>query len=128
MQKCRFRNAVLIVMGVIALAACTSKTIEAPKVGPPPKEYKFSADVLPLFNAHCNNDGCHSTGNIPPDLTATNAYQALISENLVNTAAPDQSIIYKVVAPGGSMNSHLPNTTDQLTILYWIQQGALNNK
>jgi hypothetical protein len=127
MQKFNLRNAVLVILGIFILAACTSKTIVTPTVAPPQKEYKFSVDVLPLFTAHCSMAGCHASGAIPPDLSAANAYQSLISNNLVNTANPSKSGIYTAVAPGGSMNSHLPGTTDQLTILYWIQQGAKNN-
>ena len=127
MQKYKLRNAGLVILGILILAACTSKTIVVPTIIPPAKEYKFSTDVLPLFTQHCATTGCHSTGNIPPDLSAANAYNNLFSDNLVNKVNPEQSVIYTVVAAGGSMNSHLPNSTDQLTILYWIQQGAKNN-
>ena len=127
MQKCKFRNALLVIFGIITLMACTSKTIVVPSIPPPSKVYKFSVDVKPLFTSHCATAGCHSAGSISPDLTAANAYQSLMSGNLVNTTTPASSLIYTVVAPGGSMNSHLSNSTDQLTILYWIQQGALNN-
>ncbi|MCX6250291.1 MAG: hypothetical protein NTX61_06020 [Bacteroidetes bacterium] len=127
MQKCKLRNAVLVIFGILVLAACTSKTIEAPSIAPPTKDYKFSTDVLPLFTQHCATAGCHSAGNTPPDLSAANAYHSLVSNNLFDIQNPTQSDIYKVVTSSGSMNSHLPNSTDQLTILYWIQQGALNN-
>jgi len=127
MQTCKLRNAVLVILGLLVLAACTNKTIVVPKIAPPAKEYKFSTDVQPLFTQHCATSGCHISGNISPDLTAANAYQSLVSNNLLNTQNPEQSGIYKIVTPGGSMNSRLPNTIDQLSILYWIQAGAKNN-
>ena len=127
MQKCNLRNCVLVVLGIFFLAACTSKTIEPPVIIPPSKVYSFNQDVLPLFTQNCATTGCHVAGNIPPDLSAANAYNSLFADNLVDTLSPQQSGIYLAVKPGGSMNSHLPNSTDQITILYWIQQGAKNN-
>jgi len=125
MQNNKLKKLGLVLLGLVFLSACTSKTIVYPSASTGP--ISFSKDVLTLFTNNCAQSGCHVTGGIPPDLSAGNAYNSLISGGYVNTATPQQSLIYTVVISSGAMNSHLPNFSDQQVILNWIKQGAKNN-
>ncbi len=88
----------------------------------PPVSY--SAELQPIWNAKCT--GCHKSGGIKPDLTAGNSYNSLFAENLIDIATPENSILYKKIAPGGSMNTYV-NAGDPELVLKWIQEGAQNN-
>jgi hypothetical protein len=125
MQKNKMKIIGLVLLVLVFLSACTSKTIVYPSTSTGP--VSFSKDVLPLFANNCAKSGCHITGGIAPDLSAGNAFNSLISGGYVNTTTPAQSLIYTVVISSGAMNSHLPNFSDQQVILNWIKQGANNN-
>jgi hypothetical protein len=125
MQKSKLRNIALVILGILFLAACTSKTIVPIPVSTGP--VSFSGDVIPVFTSNCAISGCHASGFIAPDLTASNAYNDLMSMNLVDTVHPDQSMLYKKIIPGGTMNPYIKTTENQQIILNWITQGAKNN-
>lgn len=127
MQKSKLRNIALVILGTLFLAACTSKIIQPPDLPVPSGNLSFKNDVVPIFTKSCALPGCHATGNIQPDLTAGSAYNSLITMSLVDTILPDQSVLYKKISPGGTMNQYLPSATDRQTILYWIKQGAKHN-
>lgn len=91
-----------------------------------PDVVSFAVDIQPIFDRSCNNAGCHATGGTSPDLTPANAYADLFAENTIDLAAPENSVLYKKCASGGSMNKYtMPG--DAEIILTWIQDGALNN-
>jgi len=105
-------------------SACTSDTL-VPSVGPQ-GPVSFANDIQPVFDQGCNKSGCHFTGMVTPDLTSGHSYNSLFSNNLIDTLHPDQSVLYKQVAPGGNMSSYCTQTQAQY-ILAWIEQGAKNN-
>lgn len=107
------------------LSGCEYDYMDFPEPPPITTELKFSSDIIPIFNESCNMSGCHSAGAFEPDLSAANAYASLNSLNMIDTAAPSNSIIYKVMATG-SMKSYSTPIKAQ-TVLTWIQQGAKNN-
>lgn len=127
MQTSKLRNIALVILGTIFLAACTSKTIQPPDLPIPSGNLSFKSDVVPVFTKSCALASCHASGFQQPDLTPSNAYKSLFSMSLVDTIQPDQSALYKIITPGGIMNTYLPSAFDQQTILYWIKQGAKNN-
>jgi hypothetical protein len=86
----------------------------------------FSGDIIPFFNASCNVSGCHTQGGFDPDLSPANAYQSIMSGNLVDVNNPESSELYKAIIPGGSMGNY-GNTQSNAEVLAWIKQGALNN-
>lgn len=94
----------------------------------PPQFVSFSGDLIPLFNANCNNSGCHD--DVPahaPSLVEGKAYNALIQGGYVNTTIPDESVVYTVVKngsmpPGGQLSSR-----DIKLIYDWIRNGAPQN-
>lgn len=89
----------------------------------------FSADIIPIFNSSCNISGCHASGAKTPDLSATNAYNALTVGNYLNTTTPESSIIYQWMA--GKKSTPMPvggiNKDYNALVLAWIKQGAQNN-
>lgn len=91
-----------------------------------PDTVSFSGDLIPIFNAGCNSSVCHGKGGTPPDLTPDNAYTSLFEENQIDLAVPENSVLYKKMAPGGSMNKYT-SPGDPDVVLKWIQQGALDN-
>jgi len=112
----------LISLAILIIGGCQYLHI-VPE--PIPTDVSFSADIIPIFTANCI--GCHTSGGQAPDLTSANAYNSIISMNLVDTSNPTASILYVKVntgamPPGGK----LPQSQIDL-ILKWIQQGAKNN-
>jgi hypothetical protein len=125
MQKSKMKNIALVILGIVFLAACTSKTIVPIPV--PTGPVSFSNDVVPIFSSSCAITGCHVAGNIAPDLTPSKAYNSLMTMNLVDTITPAQSILYMKVNTGGSMNMFIKDPADPQIILNWITQGAKDN-
>lgn len=91
----------------------------------------FSSSIIPIMDKACNNPGCHNTDEVPPDLTAEKAYDALVGGGYVNTTVPKSSELYlrmtgteagPIMPPGG----RLPATDIEL-VLAWINKGALND-
>jgi hypothetical protein len=114
-----------VVLGVaLGLTSCTYYENDPAPVDVP-DSVSFSANVIPIFNARCNNAGCHSTGGIQPDLTPANAYNDLIVFGYVDTDFPDQSVLYLKVHSGSMVQFSEPG--DAELILKWIQQGAIDN-
>ena len=89
----------------------------------------FTNDILPIFNNSCNVSGCHSSGGKAPDLTAANAYNALMGGNYINTNDPQNSELYLWMT--GKKGTPMPvsgvNKDYNALILAWIKQGAQNN-
>lgn len=84
----------------------------------------FSTDVEPIFQEQsCTN--CHP-GMKAPNLTAGNAYSALMDGDYVNKKNPSESLIITKVAPGASHAANLTSAQVQI-ITAWIEQGAKDN-
>jgi|WetSurMetagenome_2_1015567.scaffolds.fasta_scaffold1533528_1 hypothetical protein len=96
---------------------------QVPVITTPPG---FAAQVAPIFTTG-NCTACHSTGGQAPDLTSANAY-AQIVPNLINTATPENSLIYSFPGPKTSTHTWKKLTAGQAAIiLAWIKDGAKNN-
>jgi len=128
MKKIALKVYTVVAFAAIAfttlLSGCEYEFVE-PEPVVIPTQISFSTDIVPIFNASCNMSGCHSAGAIAPELTAANAYGNLFQLNLINTADPQSSELYKLITTG-SMKSFATNAQAQL-ILAWIEKGALNN-
>jgi hypothetical protein len=89
----------------------------------------FSNDIIPIFNKDCNSSGCHNTGGIKPDLSATNAYDALLNGNYINADNPTESSLYQWMK--GNRATPMPVSGSVAAynskVLAWIKQGSLNN-
>ncbi|MBK9992747.1 MAG: hypothetical protein IPP01_01845 [Saprospiraceae bacterium] len=55
----------------------------------------FSKDIVPIFNKSCNTSGCHSSGGLKPDLSASNAYNVLTSGSYYSKSKPSSSFLYQ---------------------------------
>jgi hypothetical protein len=82
-------------------------------------EYKFGADIQPIFTDNCI--GCHDDSR-SPDLREGNSYNALVPEYVIaNDAAASR--LYIQLADG-----HRSLADDKITLIKtWINQGAKNN-
>lgn len=115
----------LIVIAAIALFTVACE-YENPVPFPVSNEpVSFSEDIIPYFDAACNMAGCHNTGGISPDLTAANAYDAIMNDGLVDTNDPEKSVFYKKINTGSMAQYSSPSETAM--ILKWIKEGAENN-
>ena len=116
----------LLAFGLL-LNACTYDFIvkeELPTVNPN-VDVLFATQIAPIFSGCVS---CHKTGGEAPDLTAANAYAAIKSLNLVNTATPASSLIYTYPSPTTTIHAWKKySAADAQLVLTWIQQGAKNN-
>ena len=93
-----------------------------------PTNVSFKNDILPILNQHCNTTGCHdATPSHAPSLVEANAYNALILGQYVNTVDPASSKFYKEVEAGSMPPSGALGINQQMLILGWITDGALDN-
>lgn len=85
------------------------------------KVWHLSTDIQPIFNAHCIT--CHSPNNLP-DLHEGKSWKSLTTGGFVNLPAATSRLHLQMTS-----SSHTSRSSDaeKLMVLYWIQQGALNN-
>jgi hypothetical protein len=125
-NKIIYRIGLLAIVTVFGLSqGCVSDQI-APREVIVPDLVSFVTDIVPIFDASCNGQGCHNTNGIPPDLTADRAWTSLIFFNYVDTVTTENSKLWQKIDAGGSMEQY---ATDQqrALILQWIEQDAPNN-
>jgi hypothetical protein len=117
----------LFALGLL-LNACTYDFIvkeELPKVDPT-VSILFATQIVPIFTDKCVS--CHKTGGQAPDLSAAAAYNAMKNMNLVNTAAPETSLIYTYPSPSTTLHNWKKYSgAEAQLVLTWLQQGAKNN-
>lgn len=116
---------ILILFSVFA-SSCKYDFI-LPEVVVPVTDVSFAEDVAPIFSNGDKCTACHNPGETAPDLTTANAY-AQIRTNYVNTAAPEESVIYSYPSP--TTNTHMRRkytASEAALILQWIEEGAENN-
>lgn len=92
-----------------------------------PDTISFSEDVIPIFNAKCNNGGCHAAGFGILDLSPANAWEDLFRKNQIDVDNPAQSPLYIKLTASGSTHQGRSTAQEQATILEWINKGAQNN-
>ncbi|HER10124.1 MAG TPA: hypothetical protein ENO20_14565 [Bacteroides sp.] len=102
---------------VLCMSGCEKYIIEKPDI---PTGIEFSTDIQPIFDNRCLN--CHS-GMIDPDLSPGESYDALIDGGYVDTDDPESSELYTKLTTGHGKTT----IEEQLLILQWITEGALNN-
>jgi hypothetical protein len=88
----------------------------------------FVNEIVPIFTTNNNCTSCHTTGKTAPDLSAANAYQALINGGFVVANNPEGSAIYTYPNPTASTHVWKHYTAYQAELVFtWINQGAQNN-
>ena len=110
-----------VLAGIIILASCEkySFRVETPN---PVDSVHFNAVIKPLLDDKCTN--CHG-GSRDPDLRASFSYESLTTGGYVDLPAEKSKLYTKVIS---SSHSSFTLPEAKLKILYWISQGAKNNK
>ena len=113
----------------IALSSCTYDFIKEDTTPiNPDSPVSFSTQILPIFNNGNNCISCHKPGGQSPDYTTANAYSSIMSNSVVNTTAPETSLLYTVPNPTTSTHTWKKYSASQAQlVLNWIKQGAQNN-
>ncbi len=119
-------NKLLIVLLFVAVPVFSGCLWDQRVLPDPVSNVSFSRDLQPLFNSKCAISACHEGGSIPLNLSATVAYDELISGNYIDTASPAGSKLYVKISPGESMEQYA-NNSDRAKVLKWIEEGAMNN-
>jgi len=113
--------ALVLIAAVDGFSSCEKISYPERPVDPN-ATWHFQADIQPIFNGICIN--CHN-GIQKPDLRSGKSYDALTKGGFVK-APGETSILYIQITTN---SDHIPRTTssEKQKILYWINQGALNN-
>ena len=119
----RIRQILVVFVTIAAIGWLSSceKVAYLPRPVDPNATWHFGSDIQPIFTSNCIT--CHG-GAQSPDLREGKSYAALTKMKFI-TAPGETSGLYLQV----NTSSHFSRTTssDKLKILYWINQGALNN-
>lgn len=96
-----------------------------------PDSVSFHQYIIPIFNANCNNTGCHS-GASPKahlNLSPNVAYSQLFSKSEIDTLQPTQSVLYIELVSTSNQMPPMGRLSDYdiALVLKWIQQKAKNN-
>jgi len=117
----------LLILILLLSSGCTYKIVE-PETIDTNDTISFNSQIIPIFTLNDNCTACHKPGGTSPDLTAPNAFQQLIDNNLVKINNPETSSIYEFPAPETSTHNWKKySVTEAQTVLLWIEQGANNN-
>jgi len=119
------KKTILLTLGLVLIgfASCEYKFIE-PDMGEPvdPEEpISFSEQIEPIWSTQ-DCTGCHDGS--PFSLLPGEAYQSLITRDLINLESPEDSEIIKK-PQGGHGNGYVSNQSELIKV--WIEQGAQNN-
>jgi hypothetical protein len=112
------------------LAGCyKDKTVISDTGNEITRTVSFANDILPIFNNSCSVSGCHTPGAKSPDLSASNAFNSLVTGNYLNTTNPETSSLYLWMT--GKKGTPMPvsgiNKDYNALVKAWIKQGANNN-
>jgi hypothetical protein len=112
--------AVILLAAFTGFTSCEKYSFLPPAVNPN-ETWHFQGDIQPIFSAKCVT--CHG-GVTSPNLTDGKSYNALTKGGYVNAPAETSRLYVKM-----NSSEHMPRSTqaDRLKVLYWIEQGALNN-
>ena len=112
--------AFILIAAFAGFSGCEKYSFMPPVINPV-DTILFQTEVQPIFSAKCIS--CHGAIKAP-DVRDSKAYAALINGGYVNKPGETSKLYLKITGP-----EHSPRTSDadKLTILIWINQGALHN-
>ena len=124
-QKLKMIRNIFVGAVLMAVAGCITsceKYQYTERPVDPNTVWHFQTDIQPIFNSNCVT--CHG-GIQSPDLRSGKSYSALTRGGFVKSPG-ETSVLYLQITTN---SDHIPRTTsaEKLKILYWINQGALNN-
>ena len=110
----------VLVAGVEGFTSC-EKYAYLPRPVDPNAVWHFEADIQPIFTANCIS--CHG-GAQAPDLRDGKSYAALTKIKFITPPGETSGLYVQL-----NSSSHASRTTssEKQKVLYWINQGALNN-
>lgn len=114
--------ALILIAAIVGFSSCEKYSFSPPAVNPN-QTWHFQADIQPIFNGICIT--CHNGKTQFPDLRSGKSYASLKSGGYI-TLPGETSILYHQMTTN---SAHIPRSTDaqKIEVLYWINQGALNN-
>ena len=112
--------ALVLVAAVAGFSSCEKYSYLPPKVNPDVTVH-FQTEIQPIFTSNCV--ACHG-GSQFPNLSDGKSYLSLTKNGMVNTPG-ETSRLY--VQMKSSSHTSRSTETDKQKVLYWINQGALNN-
>jgi hypothetical protein len=112
--------ALVLIAAVGGLSSCEKYSYLPPKVNPDVTVH-FQTEIQPIFTSNCVS--CHG-GSQFPNLSDGKSY-SLLTKNAMVTSPGESSRLY--VKMTSSSHSSRSTETDKQKVLYWINQGALNN-
>jgi hypothetical protein len=94
-------KAFFIVLSIaLALTSCRKDTYYVAPAPNPTDTVYFKTEIQPLFDSECAS--CHD-GSVPPDLTAANSYNELLTGNAyVTPFNPNASLLYQRMVSASS--------------------------
>jgi hypothetical protein len=120
----RFRQifvALVLIAAVEGFSSCEKYSYSTPAVDPN-QTWHFKTDIQPIFSSNCVV--CH--GGIQfPNLSDGKSYNSLTKGGFVTLPGETSRLYHQMT----TNSEHIPRSTDteKLKVLYWINQGALNN-
>jgi hypothetical protein len=112
---------VLVLIAVVGGVTSCEKVAYFPRPVDPNATWHFETDIQPIFTSNCIT--CHG-GAQAPDLRDGKSYAALTKLRII-TSPGETSGLYTQL--NSSSHSSRTTSSEKLKILYWINQGALNN-
>lgn len=113
--------ALVLIAAVQGFSSCEKYSYTERPVDPN-TTWHFQTDIQPIFNSNCIT--CHG-GTQSPDLRSGKSYLTLTKGGFVKSPGINSRLYVQITTNA----EHLPRTTsaEKLKILYWINQGALDN-
>ena len=119
----RIRQILVVLVLIAAVGGLSSceKVAYLPRPVDPNAVWHFETDIQPIFTSNCI--ACHG-GAQSPILMDGKSYAALTKLKFITPPGETSGLYVQI-----NTSSHFSRTTssEKLKILYWINQGALNN-
>ena len=123
-MKLKILSLVILLAGLIT--GCYYDVVKPADPNAPAQQVSYSGDLQPIWDASCAKSGCHD-GAHDPLLTPAESYNALMAGGFVNTAIPNESILYQELSSGSMPPTGKLPSSDIQMVLDWIKNGAPNN-
>jgi hypothetical protein len=112
--------AFVLLAAIAGISSCEKYSFTPPAVNPD-VVLLYQTDIQPIFSSNCLT--CHGS-KLAPDLRDGFSFQALTKGGYVIAPGETSKIYLKMT---GADHSPRSSGVDKLKVLYWINQGALNN-
>jgi hypothetical protein len=113
--------ALVLIAAVEGFSSCEKYSFPIPKVNPDLTVH-FKTEIQSIFSSNCV--ACHGGAQFP-NLSDGKSYNSLTKGGYVTLPGETSKLYHQIT----TNSDHIPRTTDaeKLKVLFWINQGALNN-